>query len=176
MIKPSLITGAIVLAFAWRVGYDHYQQSQQTVRTVEKTLQDEQATQEVRGAVARSLGELEQFHQQLSPVADTEWLVSQVSQFARESGIRLSAIAQQEPRTLQGVTLLAVTLQLNAPYHQVSQFISALENAPMFLRVDDVTIGGSDQDHTRVRMTVSTFHLPMPLHHEAQAHEPNAKS
>ena len=162
MLKPSLIAGAIVLAFAWHVGYHHYQQSQQAIHILEQRLSEEQATYALRAAVAHSLEELEQFRQQLSPTQDTEWLVSQVTTLAQEAGIRLSAIVQQEPRTLQGVTLLAVTLQVKASYHQLGQFVSQLENAPVLLRVDEMTLGNRDQDGAQMRMTVSTMYLDDP--------------
>ena len=166
MAKPSLVTGAIVLAFTWHAGYDHYQQRRQDVRTIEQRLREEQATQALRGAVARSLEEVGQFRQRLSPARDTEWLVSQVSSFAEEAGIRLSAIVQQEPRKVEGFTHLAVILQFTASYHQLGRFVSRLENAPVFLRVDEMTIGGSSpasgggsgQAGAPVRMTVSTLY------------------
>ena len=131
MIKPSLITGAIVLAFAWHVGYHRYQESQHAIATIAQHLRKEQATQALRAEVANSLGELEQFRRQLSPTRDTEWLVGEVSRLAEEAGIQLSAIVQQEPRTVQGFTQLAVTLQVNTSYHRLGQLISRLENAPV---------------------------------------------
>ena len=164
MVKPSLITGAIVLAFTWHVGYHHYQQSQHAIATLEQRLHEEQATQALRAAVAHSLEEVGRFRQHLSPARDTEWLVSQVSSFAQEAGIRLNAIVQQDPRKLEGFTHLAVTLQFNASYHQLGQFVSRLENAPVFLRVDEMTIGSREQDEdgAQVRVSVSTLHLDEP--------------
>ncbi len=165
MVKPSLITGAIVLAFAWHVGYHHYQESQHAIATIARHLREEQATQALRAGVAQSLGELEQFRRQLSPARDTEWLVGEVSRLAQDAGIRLSAIVQQEPRTVQGFTHLAVTLQVNASYHQLGQFVSTLENAPVFLRVDEVTLDRKDQEGASVRMTVSTLYMPHEKNH-----------
>jgi Tfp pilus assembly protein PilO len=159
MVKPSLITGAIVLAFAWHVGYDHVQKSQQAIRAAQERLREAQATQQVRVAVASSLEALRQMAQRCSPEGDTEWLVNQVSQLAQADGIRLTAIAQQDPRTIQGVTVLAVTLQVDASYHQLAQFVSHLENAPVFLRVDELTLGAAAHERARTRMTVSTFYV-----------------
>ena len=162
MIKPAMLTGAIVLALAGRVGYHLYQQSQQEVATIGQRLHEAQHTQELREALAGVLTTDEQLRRQLSPAPDAEWLVREVSRLADEAGVPLSAMIHQPPQRLQELTHVAVTLQFSASYHDTARLVSALEHSPTFLRIDELSVTGSrlPTDHPRIRMTVSTLYAP----------------
>ena len=161
-MRPSVISGALVLCIAGYFGYNViYRRNQQQLDRLQAQLAEQQETQNVRVQVAQSLNQIEQFRKRLPPQAETEWLVGHINRLAQGAGVQLTSVNPQPPKSVQEFTWLSVTVQFTSPYHQLGQFVSTLENAEPFLRIDGLEISPLRQGQAvDIRMTVSTLYIP----------------
>jgi len=162
-MKPAWISGIIVLVLAGYLGYNTvYLKGRQELSKFREQLRQHEQTQELRKQVARSLDEVERLRKRLPPEPDTEWLVREVGKLAEEAGVRLTSIIPQNPKALHEFTQLSVSLQFGISYHQLGKFLSAIENAKLFIHVDDLemTRGQDGSQSALVRMTLSTWYVP----------------
>ena len=79
---------------------------------------------------------------------------------AEQTGVQLASIVPQSPTKLEAFTRLVVALQFQASYHQLGEFVSALENSTAFLRVDQLEVVRVRQGIAQIGLTVSTVHVP----------------
>ena len=165
-MKPTMVSGLIVLCFAAFFGYNTiHLQHRQRLQALQAQLNEEQATQELRVQVAHTLKQIERLRKRLPQEPETEWLVREVGRLAQGAGVQLTSINPQAPKPLQDATQLTVSVQFTAPYHQLGGFLSTIENASSFLRVDSLDVSPSrtaaaDEHAADIRMTISTFHVP----------------
>lgn len=161
-MKPSLLSGAILLALATSAGYHIlHLPTQKKLAQLNLQLDEAQKTQDLRMTVARLMVAHEAFQKELSPKPETEWLVREVNRLAEEAQIKPPiSLAPQRPSRLEDLTAFAVSVEFDATYHQLGHFISSVERAPSFLRVEDLQIVPIENEVSRVRLTVSTFYLP----------------
>ena len=159
--KPSLVSGAIVLALVGHFGYHTvYLSNQRQLNQLREQLTEQQRTQDLRVQVARSLDQVEQLRNRLSQEPDTEWLVREVGKLADEAGIQLTAISPVNPRKLQDFTSLSVAFGFTASYVQLAQLVGSLEHSRLFMRVEHLDVVRNGQGTSQVKLTVSTFYLP----------------
>ena len=160
-MKPALLSGIPIVALAGYLGYyGIYLPDQRKLSTLREQLTKQQQTQELAGIVAHSLEEFEQLRKRLPQAPETERLLQEVGKIAQQEGVQLISIVPQEPKGLQDVTRLAVTLKFVSSYHQLGRFVNALENAPLFLWVETLNLSRDREDVARVEMTASTAYVP----------------
>ena len=160
-MKPTLLSGIIVLVLAGHLGYHTvYLPYQHKVRELQEQFAKQRQTHELQAKLAKSFEALEQLRTVLAAQPDTEWLVRAVGELAEEAGLQLTSIVPQSPKILQEFTRLSVNLQLVTSYHQLGKFISLLERSKSFLKVDDLDIARREEGMAQVRMTVSTLYVP----------------
>lgn len=160
-MKPTLLSGIIVLALAGQLGYHTvYLPYQHKVRELQEQVAKQRQTHELQAQLAKSLEELEQLRKVLPAQPDTEWLVRAVGELAEEAGLQLTSIVPQSPQAVQEFTRLSVNLQLVTSYHQLGKFISLLERSKSFLKIDGLDIARREEGMAQVKMTVSTLYVP----------------
>ena len=159
-VKPAVVSGVILLAFAGYFGYHTvYLDSHRKIKKLQEQLTEQRRTQELRVEVARSLQAIGRLRERLPAEPETEWLVREVSKRAEEATLLLKAITPDVPKRLPDVTPVTVSFQFTASYSQLVNFLQALEQADVFMRVDDLDIGRSRQGVSPIRLTVSTLYL-----------------
>ena len=169
VVKPVVISGLMVAAFASQIGYQGYREDQREIEQVRAQWQEAQQAQALRATVAKSLDEVARFRKRLPPEPETAWLIREVGRLAESAGVELTSITPQTPRQFQDVTYLAVALRLSTSYHTLGKFLATLESARDFLRVDELEVqqqaGGASAAASRpaqVKLTVSTLYVPDP--------------
>jgi len=163
-MKPTVVSGIIVLALAGYFGYHNwfYLPSQKTLRQLQESLAQARQTQELRVRVAGLLDEMEGLRKRLPHEPETEWLLGEVSRLAEEEQVRLTSIVPQSPRQVGELTQLAVLLQFDASYHQLGKFLSRVESSPRFIQVEELEMSRSRPGSAQVRLLVTTVHVPPP--------------
>lgn len=162
-MNQTLLLGLIGVALAGLFGYHGiYAPKQEQVRVIQAQIADEQTNQQAQVNVAGLLQQVEQYRKRLAPEPDTSWLVREVVALSKGVGVQLSAINQDAPQVFQKFTSLSISLQFSASYHQVGQFLDALERSERFLHVDRLDMGNSMEDGKSVivRLAVSTLYVP----------------
>ena len=160
-LKPSRISGLIILVLAGMTGYQMvYLRTQQQLVVLNQELARAGQTQALRAQVAASLSELERFRKQLPSEPETGWLIRAVGSRAQETGIQLTTIMPQSPKLLQDFTYLAVNLQFTASYRDLMKLLHRLEQAHAFIRIDEIELSRTPQEIAQVRLVVSTLHVP----------------
>jgi len=164
MRNPLAMSWLLVMVLAGYVGYRTiYQTHQQRWQALQARMADEQQTQTLRAQVARVVAEVEQFRKRLPPEPEPGWLVQEVTRLADEAGVQLATIAPISPRTIEGLdgcVVLAVTVNFAASYHQLGTFVSALEHAPVFLRIDELQLARSGEGMANIELTVGSVYVP----------------
>ncbi len=162
-MKPSLVSGILVLAFGGFLGYHvGYVRPRQAVAQIQLQLREAQQEQQLRTEVAHSFVTLERERQRFAPRPDPDWLLQEVSKRARDAGIEVTSLSPQPSQVGVEFTQLLVSLQLEATYHQLGQFLSHLESAEPIIRVDnlDVLPQRTAEGNAQVRMVLSTIYVP----------------
>lgn len=165
--KPALISGVLVAAIAGYVGHQTiYRDYRRTMTVLRAQLTDYQQTQGSRVQVAQSLQEIERLRKRFPQNLETEWLLREISRLAEEAHLQLTTILPTSPKKVLGVEevmTLSVALEFTASYHQLGKFLSILESAPVFIRVDELILARNEQGLAKVQLTLSTVYVPAGL-------------
>ncbi len=163
-MKPSLLSGAIILALTGLLSYHTvYMRVRKELRAIQTQEAQGQETQALRIKLADTLEQVERLRKRLPQTPETERLIHEVSTLANKAGIQLTGIDPQDPKPLQELTHLSVTLQFVSSYHQLGAFLSTLESSPFFLKVEDLQISGRGEETREVRLTIGTVYVPSTL-------------
>ena len=166
-MKPTMLVGVMAVALSGFVGYHMvYVPQQGRARVIRTQIAARQADQHTRAEAAALLEQLERYRQRLPAEPDPSWLVNEVVALGQKAGVELTTISQDDPQSFQQFTRLSITLQFVATYHQLGQFLDALEQADHFIQVERLELGGS-RDAPQgasgagmVRLVLSTFYVP----------------
>ena len=162
MIKPGVVSAVLVLALASSVGYyGVHQPTQQKRRELQDHVSLEREMQALKESILGGVEESEQFRRRLPSKPETERLLQVVGDIAQVEGIRLASIAPEDPKRLQDVARLSVSLRFLTSYHQLGRFISALENSPDFLWIETMEVSRDQATGAaQVALTVSSMWVP----------------
>ena len=175
MLKPSVISGIIVLALSGYVGYDvAYVRPREAVERIQQQLKEAREEQALRTRVALSLQTLEQKRTQLALRPDPDWFLTEVGAVTKEAGIQVTSISPQSPKPGADGTALFVSLQVITTYHQLGRFLSRLESRPRLIRVDqlDVTPEQGFSGKVRVHLVLRTLYVPPVVTSEVSTPSP----
>jgi Tfp pilus assembly protein PilO len=161
--NPQLVAGLIVLAAAGAFGYHGiYLKAQLDLQQIRQQQRQAEALQQGRVQLSEALEIAERYREQLAPRKDVDWLVQSVGRIARESGVQLSKIEPQQPRELDDLTSLAVSLQFTASYHQLGRFLSQVESHQPCIRVGTLEVSHrlADADGAQVQLVLQALYAP----------------
>ena len=176
-MKATVLIGTIGVAFGGMVGYHtFYVPKVEQARLIEQQRAQAQTDYQDRSEVAALLTKVEQYRKRVSPDADPSWLSREVVAMARDSGLELTTITpNQSPLDPSSVVSRpSVSLQFTATYHQLAQFLNALEQSDTFFHVDQLQLTslastseyadreGHAQAPGSVQLMVSTLYVPTP--------------
>ena len=174
-MKPSMASGIIVLVVAGYLGYHSaYVRPGQERGRIAQQLKEAQQAQEQRVTVASLLGALEQQRKHLAQRPDSDWLLHEVARLAQDAGVEVLSISPQPPLNGDEAISLGVALQCVSSYHQLGHFLSRIEHAERFIRVDELNVTreqGSD-GRARAQLVLSTLYMSPVLKEREGAHSP----
>lgn len=163
-MRPKLVAPIIVLALVAFFGYKVFSHEHARATRLRDAIQHERTLEDRRVQLERSLELVDAYRKRLAPEAEATWLLQEVGHVATESGVNLSAASPRKPRQLDQFTQLSVALHFTSSYHQLGQFVSRLEAAERFLRVDELTLRMLDPEspdpQADVELVVSTLYMP----------------
>lgn len=97
--------------------------------------------------------ELSSYRKKFSTKQETSYLLKELSEMAKNSGVKIIAIKPHAAviATQQGVSKgvyqkFPISIQAVCGYHQLGSFLNKLENADIFMRVTDINITSNPQD------------------------------
>jgi len=97
----------------------------------------------------------------LPQASDPSWLAREVVALAQAAGLQPGSIVQEAPQPVGPFTRLVVNLQLMASYHQLGEFVDAVERSERFIHVERLHIERVREDETAtIQLTLSTMVLP----------------
>lgn len=162
MIKPSLVSGIIVLALSGGVGYYMGDvRPRNAVEHLQRQRKEALQEQQLRIHVASLLESLEGAQRLLAPTREADWLLQEVGRLAQESGVKVVSITPHAPRTANELTILSVSVQLAAGYHQLGHFLSRIESYGRLLQVDELNVTAQAGDgKAQARLIISAFNVP----------------
>ena len=162
-MKPALLGGlAIGLALTYFIGYHGlYARQRERVQKIQAQVTQEQADRKAKEEVAALLRQIDLYREQLSPTADTSWLVREAVELGHKAGVELKNLSQDSPEKFDQFTRLSVHLRFTATYHQLGTFLDYLERAGHFLRVDhlDLTVPEEERSPASIELVLSTLYL-----------------
>ncbi len=166
MIKPTLVSGIIVLAFSSLAGYHMgYVRPEGIAQQIRQQVTEARQEQQLREQVAAALSFLEQQRPVLAERSDPGWLLQEISRLVEDAQLEVKSITPHPPSSAgEGMALLSVSLQFTATYHQLGHFIARLERHSRFLRIDELQVT-PNPNNTRagsvdVRVMVSSLSIP----------------
>ena len=137
-MKPAWISGTIVLAVTIFFGYKIFLSDAREAQGVREQIEQELERGDRLTQLEAAFGVVESYREVLSPEREGVWLIRTVGKLAQEAGVHLSAVNPRRPRHFGEFTQLSVSLRLTASYHQLGHFISRIESAEHFLRVEQL--------------------------------------
>lgn len=163
-MRPSLISGIIVLALTGVLGYKVVARHRAEAQRVRIQLEHGVQREDRRSQLEASQRLVESYRKRLAPEEEVVWLVRESGRLAREAEIQLSAVNPRRLRQVGGFSQLAVSLHFQTSYHQLGQFLSRIESAEHLLYVDELDFtlvrkpDGSPV--AEVNLVVSALYLP----------------
>jgi Tfp pilus assembly protein PilO len=134
------------------------------MRMIQTQRAQQQATRETEMEVASILQQIERHRKHLPQEPDPSWLVREVVAHAQQSGVQFTSITPETPQQFEEFTRLAVSVQFNASYHQLGNFLDDVERSERFIRVERVEVNRSgNEDLASIQVTFSTLFLPPVL-------------
>lgn len=162
-MKPSVISGILILALSGVIGYKMYVKDQRIAQQVREQLRQELELDRQRSQLEGSLRVVEAYHEHLTDQREVGWLVGAIGQLAREASVHLSAINPKRPRQLEQATQLSVSLRLTTSYHELGNFISRIESSDTFFHIDELDFRQIVREDGRVEadvdLVVSTYQV-----------------
>jgi len=166
-MKPSFISGIIILGVAGAMSFQIYTEQQKKVLHIQQEVSQIVELEEQRSQAAELLKLLEAHRQRLAPSPETSWLVRQISKLSSGAGIDLASVDPQEPHRVGEFDQPAVTVRFLASYHELGHLISQIESTEHYLHVDkaalDADPGAEDSSRASVLLKISTLFLPPVL-------------
>ena len=162
-VKPTLLAGAIGVALTLGVGYYIiYVPYQNRVSQIHTQVAEEQANQQTQAEVASLLQQVEQYRKRLPQGPDPSWLVREVVGLTESTGVTLTTISQDPPRSFGPFTRLGVKIQISTSYHQLGSLPDAIERSSHFIRVERFTVTRPSEEGQPAIATLvlETIHLP----------------
>lgn len=162
MIKPAVVSGVFVLALTSAFGYyGIHQPSQQKRLELHEQLSRERDTQVLKESIVGGIEHIDRLRKQLPEKPEVESLLHIVGELAQAQGIQLTSITPEDPKRVQDALRLAVTLRFSASYHQLGQFLSAVESSPYFLWIETMDVSRNPSTGAaQVNLTVSSMWVP----------------
>lgn len=174
--KPALVSGIIVLALFAYFGYHMaYVRPREAVAQVQHELTEAREQHELQTLVVTALQVLEAQRARFAERPDSDWLLQEVSRLTKSAGVDVQAVNPFAAQARGDMTVLRVSVEFSATYHELGRFLSRVESHPRFLQVDDVqlTSQGSSNNRANIRLTLSTVFMPpemtVPVSPSAQA-------
>lgn len=145
---------------------------QRKMRDAQTRVRAEQEHLRITEAIAALAPRLAPYEARLPQRESTEAVMSELTQLAEQAEITLTSVEPQPPGVFPGGTRLAVVIKFAGEYHAVGRFISLLESARTYLRVDELDLRAGEpltvpppaQTAPRVvanvRAVLSTLYLP----------------
>lgn len=178
----TVLSGFVILALCAYFGYHiAYVRPGKAVEQIQQQLTEARQKHELQQVVVSSLYALEQQRTRFAERPDPDWLLQEISQLTTVAGLEARAVSPHPALTRGDVTVLRVSLQFRATYHELGRFLGRIESHPRFLQVDDLQLiaQSAESRHADVRLTLSTVYVPPELivgfppasHVMARAHE-----
>lgn len=120
--------------------------------------------------IDRSHREFGQYKKRFAPTAETVWLMNRITELASSEGLTLQTIQPEKIPPSLKLKGVAVKIAFRCGYHQLGAFVEAIENFPVFLRIQELklervsseAVSSQPEDITgraRVEMVVHAFSL-----------------
>ena len=168
-LGPALVP-VVAAAIGW---YGIYQPQRDRQLAAQTAYAEEQQKAALQRDIADREALLRMYRDRLPKTADTDWLISQSAAVAVEAGIQLNTVRPDSPAAEKDYTRLTVTVESVATYHELGRFVSRLESAQPFIRIDRVKVAeaastdgarpSTDDAPTgrrKIMLTLSTIYLP----------------
>jgi Tfp pilus assembly protein PilO len=176
--KPSaaviagIVVGLIVYALAGYFLLISPQRSKaadlkkETAATQEQILQYRALSAQAKSTPPIRVAELFRLTKAMPDTLDMAGLVLELSQVARESGIEFDSITPQAPAAVSGYSSVAITLEFDGNYYELSDFLFRLRNlvrvrsglldaqGRLFV-VDSISFSESTKSFPRIKASVS---------------------
>ena len=75
---------------------------------------------------------------------NTNWLIETVSDIANAKSVPLRLVRPLESTAFSGYKTISVLMEGNAPYHNIAEFISSLENNDKYIVIENFELGATD--------------------------------
>ncbi|MBI4355473.1 MAG: type 4a pilus biogenesis protein PilO, partial [Candidatus Omnitrophica bacterium] len=110
------------------------------LRENQTLLAEERQKSELVRQLQDQLARMEPWQRRLSSDQMMEWLVSELTRLARESGVRVIAIQSHPVTHAPEATSVSVSLEIESSYHELGRFLSLVESSPPLILVERIEI------------------------------------
>lgn len=163
MMKPPLVLAVIGLALTGLFGYHGiHARQQERVHLIQTQAAQEQTKRQSQHDVAALLEQVEQYRKRLPPEPEASWLVREVVALGHKAGLELATISPESPQQFQQFTRLGVSVQFEATYHQLGEFLDYIERSDSYIRAERLVLSRPREDGVpaSVSLVLSTIYLP----------------
>ena len=159
---PVVLSVTVIFVTLW-VGVNLIVKPAQARRKLaQAALAEERQKSELVRQIQAQLDRMEAWqHRLLSGGQTTEWLVGEATRLANEAGVRVSSINPQAVTRFEGAAKFAVSLEVESGYHNLGQFLGAIESASQIIQVErlQMTGAGSATALPRVELVLSSWYV-----------------
>jgi Tfp pilus assembly protein PilO len=131
----NLILGIIVVLILRSFYFSYKDKMAQMKQETQICKQKVSLLNEIKPLAAEVDGYFEKFSGK-----EKDTLVSMVTNFAREAGVKINSFTPRESREEEFSVIYPLVLNMEGSYHNLGKFISLLESAPEVIRIEQITV------------------------------------
>lgn len=155
--NKQLLIGIIVGIIAVWVGYNHiYKPGMNNLGKLKGELGNESINKDISKRLSMYQGVLAGQRKYFGRHNDVLWLMDQVSKAANSSGLNIVSLTAQAPSTCSYFLVNSVNLVAGGSYHQLGDFVSAIEGLKGFVRIERLFFSRNNKELS-ANITISTY-------------------
>jgi len=132
------ITFFAAIVFIYRPGTEE-------IARLKKSIKAEQKLNVLTKSIEASQRRISAYRLRGGPDKQLDWLLAQITQIAKKKSIKILSIDPQASRVDGAFTTIKCRVGIEAPYDKIGEFISNVESAKEFIRIEDLQVSLSPE-------------------------------
>ncbi len=138
LVKIAL--GLWIFLIVLMIGTQMVQRTRAEVKELNRQIEYEKQRNALLDKLNHFQGQLDQYKKQLPPSADAKWLMNQITELAKSSGLELLSIQPEKLTPSPHFHESAVRVGIECSYHELGVFLQRIESSPIFLRIQKLVL------------------------------------
>lgn len=159
--RTDIAVAVIIVTLGVVISVSLYNMRMRKITTLKNNIKEEKEKNDLLVVLNKLEGSLNAYRMRLKK-KDASVLINKITDLSRQSNIRINSLTPVQTQERDIFVKVPISVSLEGTYHQLGNFISALENSADFLRVESLSIsvsGRTSEDTERIGLVLNSIYL-----------------